>query len=148
MRLAPLLAAAAIVLGGSALQAGTKLSRAVADGNLQKAKDLVASGEKVNEVDKWGWTPLAWAAYNGYPPIVAWLLEQGADPNALTIKEYGRYKPGVSPLILAAYYGHDGIVADLLKAKADPGITDVSGKKAVDYAREFGFTKCVELLSR
>ncbi len=148
MRLAPLLAAAAILLGASGLQAGTKLSRAVVDGNLQKAKDLVASGEKVNEVDKWGWTPLVWAAYYGHPPLVKWLLEQGADPNALTLKEYGRYKPGVSALILAAYYGHDEIVADLLKAKADPSITDVTGKKAVDYAREFGFTKCVELLSR
>ena len=148
MRLAIAFAIIATLLGGATLDAGTKLSRAVVDGNLVLAKNLVESGEKVNEVDKWGWTPLAWAAYYGHPVIVKWLLEQGADPNILTIKEYGRYKPGVSPLLLAAYYGHDEIVADLLNAKADPSIADISGRIPVYYARDFGFTKCVELLSR
>jgi len=148
MRLAAVLATTAILLGAPALEAGTKLSRAVVDGNLPLAKNLVETGEKVNDVDKWGWTPLAWAAYYGHPVIVKWLLEQGADPNILTFKEYGRYKPGVSPLLLAAYYGHEEIVADLLKAKADPNIADISGRKPVDYARDFGFTRCVELLSR
>lgn len=148
MRLAAVLATIAILLGAPALEAGTKLSRAVVDGNLPLAKNLVEAGEKVNDVDKWGWTPLAWAAYYGHPVIVRWLLEQGADPNILTIKEYGRYKPGVSPLLLAAYYGYEEIVADLLKAKADPSIADISGKKPVDYARDFGFTKCAEMLSR
>ncbi|BDU71460.1 ankyrin repeat domain-containing protein [Mesoterricola silvestris] len=142
------LAIIAVLLGAPALDAGTQLSRAVADGNLVLAKSLVEAGEKVNELDKWGWTPLAWAAYYGQPAIAKWLLERGADPNILTTRKYGRYKPGVSPLLLAAYYGHDEIVADLLKAKADPGLTDVSGRKPVDYAKEFGFTKCVELLSR
>ncbi|WP_306602209.1 ankyrin repeat domain-containing protein [Geothrix sp. 21YS21S-2] len=148
MKPAVVLATIAILLGAPALEAGTKLSRAVVDGNLQLAKNLVETGEKVNDVDKWGWTPLAWAAYYGHPVIVKWLLEQGADPNILTFKEYGRYKPGVSPLLLAAYYGYEEIVADLLKAKADPDIADVSGRKPVDYARDFGFTRCVELLSR
>ncbi|NTV75741.1 MAG: ankyrin repeat domain-containing protein [Holophaga sp.] len=148
MRLAAVLATIAILLGAPALEAGTKLSRAVVDGNLPLAKNLVEAGEKVNDVDKWGWTPLAWAAYYGHPVIVKWLLEQGADPNILTNKKYGRYLPGVSPLLLAAYYGYEEIVADLLKAKADPSIADASGKKPVDYAREFKFTKCVELLSR
>jgi hypothetical protein len=128
------------------LQAGNKLSRAAVDGEFAKAKACVAAGEKVNDVDRWGWTALLWAVYYGNCQIADWLLENGADPNFKTLKTYGNFSPGVTPLIFAAYYGHDHAVASLLKKNADPNITDVKGKKAIDYAKEFHFQKCIDLL--
>jgi len=141
----------AILLCAGALQAGTRpswLSRAAISGNINEAGKLLAGGEKVNDVDWWGWTPLLWAAYYGQEKMVDFLLEQGADPNALTTKEYGNFKAGASSLILAAYYGQSEIVASLLARKADRGHKDAMGYTALDYAKKFNFGKCAELLEQ
>jgi len=128
------------------VNAANTLSRAAVDGDLAKVQDLVKKGVDVNSVDKWGWTPLLWAAYYGQPKVVDFLLAQGADPNRLTKLEYGYFKPGTSALILAAYYDHAGIVKSLLEAKADPAIKDYKGMTALEYAQEFQFAGCVQVL--
>lgn len=144
-----LLCAAIISLAaGSLAHAGNDLSRAAIAGDLVAAKERVKAGEKVTDIDKWGWTALHWAIYYGNMPTAKWLLDQGADPNAKTEKEYGVFLPGTTPLIMAAYYGHDEAIAALLKKKADTGVEDRKGRKAIDYAREYNFDKCVALLSR
>lgn len=133
-------------LVASSLQAGNKLSKAAVDGDLAKVQQCIEKGEKVTDVDKWGWTALHWAAYYGQPKVAQWLLDHGADPNMKTLKSYGRYKPGITPLILAAYYGHDEIVKALLEKKADASTQDSQGKIAIEYAKEFKFEGCVKLL--
>ena len=136
----------------ASLQAAGKLpfelSKAAIEGDVSVASKLVASGEKVNDVDWWGWTPLLWAAYYGQNKMVDYLLEQGADPNAVTKEAYGNFKPGASVLILAAYYGHSMIVESLLAKKADRAYKDHMGKTALDYAKQWDFDKCVALLEK
>ncbi|HBG05683.1 MAG: hypothetical protein A2075_09610 [Geobacteraceae bacterium GWC2_58_44] len=144
-----LLATMFLVLSGAQmLHAGDSLSRAAIAGDLSAAQGCLKSGEKVNDIDKWGWTALHWSIYYGNTPVARWLLDTGADPNSRTVKDYGSYLVGTTPLILASAYGHDEIVAALLKKKADAGVVDRKGKKAIDYAREYDFHKCVSLLER
>ncbi len=137
---------AAFLSAGLCLQAGDKLSRAAVDGDFARAKQCVASGEKVTDLDKWGWTALHWATYYGNTDIALWLIDSGADVNAKTLKGYGRYEPGITPLILAAYYGHAEVLQALLKKGADPAVKDATGHVALDYARQFNFQDCVRLL--
>jgi hypothetical protein len=61
---------------------------------------------------------LAHAAFNGRRDVVAWLLEQGADPNGHDVSD--------SPLLDAISRGHVEIVEMLLQNGADPDV-DVSG---------------------
>lgn len=126
--------------------ASSGMSRAAIDGDLHAVKEFAGKGEKVNDIDKWGWTPLMWSVYYGNFPITKWLLDNGADPNIKTQREYGNYLPGTTALILAAAYGRDDAVKALLAKKADPGVKDRKGKRAIDYAEQYQFDKVVALL--
>lgn len=137
-----------LALGAQSLMAGTPLSQAALDGNLDTMKRLIENGEGVNDRDKWGWTPLLWACYYGQDKAAALLLEKGADPNIVTAKSYGRYQPGTTCLILAAYYGHAKIVKNLLDHKADPTVKDTKGNTARDYAESFSFDQVLALLPK
>ena len=140
-----------LLVASMALQsgcAGSRLSSAAIDGDLQQVQELVKSGQKVNEIDKWGWTPLLWAVYYGNFPVTRWLLDNGADPNLKSELTYGNYKPGTTPLILAAAYGHHDAAKALLEKKADRNIVDRSGKKAIDYAEQYQFEKVIALLKK
>ena len=151
MRRPPFALFIALLLCAGSMQAVAKpswLSRAAISGDISAAGKLIAGGEKVNDIDWWGWTPLLWAAYYGQEKMVDFLLEQGADPNALTTKDYGHFKAGASSLILAAYYGQNEIVASLLARHADRGHKDAMGYTALDYAKKFNFGKCAELLEQ
>jgi ankyrin repeat protein len=59
-------------------------------------------------------------AKRGDATAVKWLLDHGADPNAL----WAHWNAMVTPLHLAAMQGHVEIVRILLQAGADPGIRD------------------------
>ena len=126
--------------------AGTDLSRAAIDGNLKVVKERMNAGEKVNEFDKWGWTPLHWAVYYRSLPVTQYLLENGADPNIKTKKAYGSMKSGCTPLIISAYYGIPNFAELLLKHGAKIDLTDDAGITAMDYANQYQFTEVVELL--
>lgn len=123
-----------------------RLSYAAISGNMQEVEQSVKSGAQVNEIDRWGWTPLLWSIYYGNTEVTKYLLKNGADPNLKSQLQYGIYLPGTSPLILAATYGRDDAVEALLKHKANRGDVDAKGKKAIDYAKEYNFDKCVALL--
>lgn len=128
--------------------ANSGMSRAAIYGDLQAVKECASKGEKVNDVDKWGWTPLMWSVYYGNLPVTKWLLDNGADPDMKSRGEYGNYLPGTTALILAAAYGRDEAVAALLAKNADPAIVDRKGKTALDYAREHDFDKVVAMLKK
>lgn len=59
----------------------TLLGTAIVNGDLEKVKRLVADGEPVDEVGKWGYTPLHAAANLGHNEIVKFLIDNGADVN-------------------------------------------------------------------
>jgi ankyrin repeat protein len=60
-----------------------------------------------------GWRPMHHAAAKGWTRMIAYLLENKADPNSRTTKEQ------LTPLQLAAVFGHLAAVKSLLAAGAD-----------------------------
>lgn len=142
------LTAILIVSSSLSLFGGTKLSRAVIADNLQDVKECLKSGENINEIDKWGWTPLMWAVYNRYFPITEYLLANGADPNVQAERAYGSMAKGVTPLVVAAYYGLERETSALVGKGAKVEIADGKGMTAMDYARQYEFHAVINILGR
>ena len=139
---------AILIMGGSiALFGGTKLSKAAIAGDLDKVKECISNGEKVNEIDKWGWTPILWAIYYRQEVVAKWLLNHGADPNSQSTMIYGDFPIGTTPLGLAVYYAQEDQVTLLIASKADPSIADSKGKKPMDYAKYYNLEGCASILS-
>ncbi|MBK8793701.1 MAG: ankyrin repeat domain-containing protein [Holophaga sp.] len=132
--------------GCFALKAGTNLSKAVIDGDKTAILSWVANGEKIDDLDKWGCTPLIWAVYYKQPDIVKWLLVKGANPNIQSKKECGGMPPGATALGMAAYHDEEESIKLLLKYKADPLSADLKGKKPIDYAKMYELKNSISLL--
>ncbi|MFL6260389.1 MAG: ankyrin repeat domain-containing protein [Thermoanaerobaculia bacterium] len=74
---------------------------------------------------------------------VRWLLDHGADPNAL----WSHWDAEVTPLHLAASRGHADVVRLLLEAGADPEIRDSKHDgDALGWAYHFGQREIVQIL--
>jgi ankyrin repeat protein len=128
---------------------GTPLVAALARGDFQMAELLHHHG---GDVDVRGWgdiTPLLCASYAGYPEIVQWLLDHGADANAeacgwtplhgatfcgqLAVARLllhhnanikAQHSSGLTPLHLASLSGHDDVVRLLLDCAVDVNTRD------------------------
>ena len=61
----------------------TPLMFAARVGDLDSAQLLVAAGANVNDEDAWGVSVVALAAHSGFSDLVEFLLDKGADPNAV-----------------------------------------------------------------
>jgi ankyrin repeat protein len=72
----------------------TALIFAARENDLESAKLLVAAGANVNQVSKFGWTPLLTATENRNYKLAEFLIENGADVNTAN-------KDGWTPLYLA-----------------------------------------------
>src|SRR5205814_159121 len=81
-------------------------AEAATDGNLQRMQLLHLAGVSVNSRDG-SCSPLFLAASEGRLNAVRYLLDQGADMNALD-------STGNSALTEAAYYGHVAVIKELL----------------------------------
>jgi uncharacterized protein len=90
----------------------TALLFAARSGDLESAKLLVAAGANVNDADAWGVSATMLAAHSGFGELLAFLLEQGADPNAAAA--------GFAPLHAAIMRRHIGMVTALLTHGANP----------------------------
>ena len=138
-----------VLCGSVSLSAAPKkLSNAVLSGDLTQVKaQLKATPEELNQIDKWGWTPLLWATLRQYTPIVKFLLENGADPNIAAVKADFVIRAGATPIVICGYYGMTEIGKLLLDAKADPKKEDNSGETALTYAKKYNFKEMVDLLT-
>ncbi len=90
-------AAAAVAFGRQQNNDGgglTALVFAAREGDLETVKVLVAAGADVNQVTRYGWSPLLTATQNRNYRIGKYLLEHGADPNRAN-------RGGWTPLYLA-----------------------------------------------
>jgi ankyrin repeat protein len=104
---------------------------AAAFGHLPVARLLLEKGAQVTAAatNGTGYNALTGAVTGGHSEIVAWLLENGADPNY-------RYGPGYTPLLAAAANGHMEIVKTLLRHGADLLARTNDGKSAASIADE------------
>jgi ankyrin repeat protein len=90
----------------------TALLFAARVGDLQSARLLVKAGANVNDADAWGVSAVTLAAHSGFADLVDFLLEKGADPNAM--------KAGFAPLHESIMRRDQHLVASLLAHGADP----------------------------
>jgi uncharacterized protein len=117
----------------------TALMAAALGGHVEAAKVLLANGAQVNPE---GWTPLHYAAFEGKTGMVRFLLESGADKNAVAPNEY-------TPLMLAVRNGHEDAAKALLYGDPDVNYrTRSSGDSALKLAVQKGYEPVVALLKR
>ena len=90
----------------------TPLMFAARAGDLDSAKLLVAAGANVNDADAWGVSVMVLAAHSGFPDLVEFLLDKGADPNASGA--------GFTALHVAIMRRDEALVATLLAARRRP----------------------------
>jgi len=97
-------------------------------------------GADVNAADRWGWSLLHYAAYDG--DMTKMLLDKGANPNIVE-REMGR-----TPLHWAAFRGRKTKVEMLLAHGANVDTRDWYGKTPLSLAKEGGHTEIIELLKK
>ena len=83
--------------------------------------------EKGADVNKPGWAPLHYAATRGHLEVMSLLLEKHAYIDAASPN-------GSTPLMMAALYGSPSAVKLLLEAGADPTLKNNLGLTAIDFA--------------
>jgi uncharacterized protein len=98
-------------------------------GHLVLVKKLKALGAEINPS---GWTPLAYAAAGGKTEVVRYLLEVGANPNALSPN-------GTTALMMAVRGGHAETVDLLLSKGVDVNVRNQTGATALAWATRGGF---------
>lgn len=108
-------------------------------GNYAAVSSLLRNGERVNQHDSKGLTPLHLAARQGHRKLVDVLIESGAFLNAQT-------HMGETPLHFAAMNGNEEVVTALLDAGADASIEDASGQLPMHYAEFRGHDALVNYL--
>lgn len=90
--------------------------------------------------DSRGWTPLIWAAINGYARATALLLEAGVHVDQ-------QANSGGSPLFVACIRGQTKCVELLLSAGASVDLANESGQTPLWSACIYGHIQCAQLLS-
>jgi uncharacterized protein len=89
----------------------TALLFAARVGDLESARLLVAAGANVDDSDAWGVSAVTLAAHSGFGALVDFLLEKGADPNAM--------RAGFAPIHEAIMRRDEPMIAALLSHGAD-----------------------------
>ncbi len=127
IRLPGLLVLALVILGTSSCGTPTlisaspdKLHQVAGSGNVVALNKAIVSGTNIDQVDGFGKTPLFYAVAGRRSPVVADLLQHGADPNHIA-------DDGNSPLHVAAETGDVDIVELLLRSGARPNSLSEQG---------------------
>src|SRR5262245_48464482 len=90
-----------------------QLLEAARTGNLQRVQELLNKGADIQTKNKYGTTPLFFAAAKGHLEVARFLLEKGADPN----QKDTFY--GSTAIEWAAQEGHFDVVKLLLQKGAN-----------------------------
>ena len=109
----------------------TPLLFAARVGDLVSARLLVAAGADVNDTAPYGTSAAVVAAHSGHGELAAFLIEQGADPNAPVVRstpvrrdsvDYYLHPSyvGATPFWLAARFSAPAIMRLLAEHGADP----------------------------
>ncbi|HTK29351.1 MAG TPA: ankyrin repeat domain-containing protein [Vicinamibacterales bacterium] len=119
----------------------TALHWAAIKGNVELARMLMYAGASVRATTRLGaYTPLLMASRNGDAPMVAALVDGGADVNATTTS-------GTTPLMFAAASGSLEAVQSLLDHHADVNAREKArGETALAFAAAAGRAPVVRLL--
>jgi hypothetical protein len=113
-----------LTAGEDAIRQG--LAGAIASGELEQVKKLVASGAPVDGRDRGsGMPPLCTAAFHGRTRIAQFLLDGGADPS-------GENRDGNTPLHIAAFLCRGDIVDLLVRHGASLKVSNGRGETPVD----------------
>lgn len=116
----------------------TALMMASLKGYLAIVRLLVASGAQVSQS---GWAPLHYAAFEGRAAVISYLIEKGADKDALASN-------GFTALMLAARGGHLEAARALLYDDADVSIKGPKGETALGIATAQKNEELIALLKR
>ena len=109
----------------------TALLFAARAGDLASARLLVDAGADVNDTNAWGVSAVTMAAHSGYRELVAFLLEQGADPDA--------DEAGFAALHEAVMRRDAELAAILLDHGADPNVLLRTWTPARRASRDYNF---------
>lgn len=116
----------------------TALMMASLGGHLGIAKMLIERGAEVRQP---GWAPVHYAAFMGHAEMIRFLLDLGADKDAVAPNGY-------TALMLAARGGHWEAARVLLQEDADLRHKGPNGETALAIARLRGDRRLEELLRR
>jgi ankyrin repeat protein len=118
-------------------RAATALGEAARWGRMDLVEELLKTGLDVDERNEFGDTPLMLAASGGQNDVVGYLIERGADVNAVS-----GFK-GATPLIYCVAALHRdrvyrAVIERLLKAGASGSLElrDATGRTALDWAKD------------
>lgn len=98
-------------------------------GQLAAVKWLVDRGARINAPPR-QWSPLHYAVFAGHRPVVDYLMEQGADINALSTN-------GSSGLMMAIYEGHEELARMLIEKGAERSFRNDWGDGALEWAMRY-----------
>lgn len=120
---------------------GLRLVWCALGGDAAGVAAALAAGVDIDATDDEGSTALAAAAWAGHTDVVCLLLARGANVNVRNATH------GWSALFAAGARGHADIVAALLAGGAAAGEVDLHGKRAAEYAAEYGHRACASQLA-
>lgn len=134
-----------LIDAGAEINSGA-LQIAVTNGYLRTVKKLIAKGANINAEDYNGATVLHTAVGINNRELIEFLLENGANPNAIMGKDNSSYYYCNSPLMMAVERGEMDLIKLLLGKKADPNLTCQNGKNALRIALKNGKVEIFEVL--
>ena len=116
----------------------TPLHKAAESGDIQAVRDLIISGEKIDDRNRAGETPLHYAARFGNMEVLKLLIE-----NAAKIDEVA--ENGSTPLHIAIKERQFEIMKIIIENGADVN-AESWGRNALDLALEYGYEHTLEIV--